>query len=114
MTQPKDIIEELRDRVEELESLLGLRDNTPDPFGLTPTEKKFVGVLLRRKSATKDMLLTAIYGGLSDRDQSNVTVNMKKIRDKLDPCGITVKNRVGVGYYLDDHARSVLKEACAA
>ncbi len=114
MTQPGDIIEELRDRVEELEGLLGLHVSIPDPYGLTPMEKKYVGILLRRNIASREMFLTAIYGGLSERTSHNVGVHIKSIRRKLAPWGLTIRNRWGEGYYLDAEARTALKEACAA
>jgi DNA-binding response OmpR family regulator len=106
-------IEELRDRVEELETLLGIKTKIPDAYKLSPTEQKFVGILLRRKVANTEMLLTAIYGGLTDRSPHIVGVNIMNIRRKLAPWGVTIKNQWGRGYYLDDEARAAL-EGCAA
>jgi DNA-binding response OmpR family regulator len=101
-------IEDLRDRVEELETLLGLKTKLPDSYGLSPTEQKFVGVLLRREIADREMLMTAIYGGLTEKTTWSIGVHIWNIRRKLAPWGITVKNRWGHGYYLDDEARALL------
>jgi DNA-binding response OmpR family regulator len=105
-------VEDLRDRVEELETLLGLKVSFAKQFRFTRTEQKFVGILLRRKVASRDAFFTAIYGGLSDRSEGVIEVNISNIRRKLEPYGLTVRNRWGVGYYLDDKAREVLMEAC--
>jgi DNA-binding response OmpR family regulator len=107
------IIEELRDRVEELETLLGLKTKLPDAYGLSPTEEKFVGILLKRKVVNREMFLTAIYGGLTDRTTHLVGMNIWNIRRKLAPWGITIKNQWGRGYYLDDEARAALSEVAA-
>jgi DNA-binding response OmpR family regulator len=109
MTQSQ-IIENLRDRVEELETLLGLKTKLPDAYGLSPTEEKFVGILLKRKVATSEMLMTAIYGGLTDRSIHNVGLHIWNIRRKLAPWGLTIKNQWGRGYYLDDEARAALSQ----
>jgi DNA-binding response OmpR family regulator len=106
-------LERLRDRVEELEALLGLRASIPDPYGLSPMEKKYVGILLKRNVANTEIFLTAIYGGLTERTPHNVGVHIKNIRRKLAPWGFTIKNRWGEGYYLDAESRAALKEACA-
>lgn len=106
-------IERLRDRVDELEELLGIRLKLPNEFGLTPMETKYVGVLIRREIANRDMIFNAIYGGLSDRDPKIIDVHICKIRKKLAAKGFEIKNRYGEGYYLEPEARASLKEACA-
>jgi DNA-binding response OmpR family regulator len=106
-------IERLRDRVEELEGLLGLHLNLPNELGLTPLELKYIGFLMRKEIANQDMILTAVYGGLPECDQPNlktIEVHICKIRKKLRAKGLSIKSRYNVGYYLEDSAKEALKK----
>lgn len=94
----------LRERIDQLEALLGMRTLAPIEFGLTPNEARAFGVLLARDVATKDAIMSALYGGKADIDQAEpkiVDVFICKTRKKLKPFNIEIKTSWGSGYYLD-------------
>lgn len=109
-------LERLRDRVEELEELLGMSFDPPNQFGLTITEAKIIGVLIKREIANSAFIHAAIYGGLPECDQPDektIDVHLCKARKKLKAHGIRIYNRYNVGYYLDASVRAQLKNPIA-
>lgn len=106
-------IERLRDRVAELEEMLGIRFELPNALGLTPLEARIVGVLIKREIASRDYIYWAVYGDLPDCDQPDIKtieVHIVKIRRKLAAHGISILNRYNVGYYVDKQTRDTLKK----
>lgn len=101
------------DRIDELEELLGLQVHLPNMFGLTPLEVKIVGLLIKRNIVSRDAIHSALYGGFPDCDQPDpktVEVHICKVRRKLNVYGLEIKNRYGVGYYIEDDVRASLKD----
>ncbi len=107
-------IERLRDRIEELETLLGLRLSLPNVLGLTPIEEKIVGLLVARDIVSRDYIHSCLYGHLPECDQpepKTVEVHICKIRNKLKARGFFgIRNRYNVGYYIEAATRAALKE----
>lgn len=96
--------DQLRERIAQLETLLGFRTAAPIELGLTGREACAFGVLLAREIATKEAIMTALYGGKCDADQAEpkiVDVFVCKARKKLKAFGIEIKTAWGQGYYLD-------------
>ncbi len=103
----------LRDRIDVLEGMTGTTgpEILPAFLGLTPKEAVLVGGLRRRKSCTKEQLLTIIYGALPPDDQPEIKiidVFVCKIRKKLAPHGIMIRTLWGLGYELPPDSRSRL------
>lgn len=103
------------DRIAELEDLLGLK-LPPTParqIALQRIEEKICNMLVRHSLVHPEFFMRALYGGLPDVDQPNgfnvLAVHISKIRAKLKPHGITIKNRPGDGYYLPAPDRAKLK-----
>ena len=72
-------LQRLRDRVEELELILGMGEDDISLIrqitGLTPTQATLVSILYRRRvTLTKETLYQAIYGGVAECDQPQVRV----------------------------------------
>lgn len=99
-------LQALRDRVAELEDLMGLKLplTPPSTVHLTATELRACGLLLKHSIVTKEFYWRALYGALPDCDQpqsdSGFSVYICKLRYKLEPKGIEISNQWGVGYYL--------------
>jgi DNA-binding response OmpR family regulator len=104
----------LRDRVEELERLLGMRPVLPRLWGLTRLEADVFGLLLRRQVMSHTQLFEAIWGGDSERNPQIVQVILCKLRAKLRPLGIAIRNEYGVGYFLPPDSRAAARALLAA
>lgn len=104
----------LRDRVEELERLLGMRPVLPRMWGLTGREADVVGILLRRQVMTHAQLFEAIWGGDSDRNIKIVEVLVCKLRAKLRPHGIAIRTEHGVGYFVPPDSKAKARAQIAA
>lgn len=104
------------DRIEELEGLLGLTLKLPNEFGLTQTEMKCVGAILRRGCINQEAIYAAIYGSKPDNEQPDIKiidVYICKIRKKLKARGYVLKNLFGIGYYFEGKDREALKGLCS-
>jgi hypothetical protein len=110
-------LQRLRDRVEELEALLGLTEDIPDEivpaelairsnhngyFG--PKVKAIIGMLLARPFVTASTLYDAIYGALPEADQPNprnIPVLLSRSRKIMRAHGVEITTMWGKGWYLD-------------
>jgi hypothetical protein len=65
----EDELQIARDRIKELEAVLGIGDDLMPLrlLGLTPHEAKLVNVIRRRNVATRTQAMIAMYGGDDDR-----------------------------------------------
>lgn len=110
------VIKGLRDRVEELESALGIDIKLPNEFGLSVIEMQFLGVLIRRDIVNRDTLFSVIYGGRPEceqPDRKTVEVHICNIRRKILPKGYAIHTMYNAGYYMDQDARAALREIAA-
>jgi len=106
--------ERLRDRVEELERLLGMRPVLPRALGLTPREADVFGMLLKRHLMPTTQLFEAIWGGDSDCNSKIVDVIVCKLRAKLRPHGIAIRNQYGIGYFMTPQSKAAAHALIAA
>jgi len=118
-----EIIQQLRDRIEELEEeIRQLRED------MVQTDATFMGILTRQEA----MVLRGIYSrkianyayldqlttdtckfGRHNNEvhsQLRCKVAIHKIRNKLKPYGIEITTWRGVGYYLNDENKAKLKQ----
>ena len=104
----------LRERVKQLEEVLGFRFLPPAIWGLTGSEAAVVGCLLARDLATKEALHLATQRSGADEpsEPKIVDVYICKVRKKLRRFGIEITTRWGVGYELTPemkaHARTFI------
>lgn len=101
----------LRSRVRDLEALCGITFDAPPHLGLTGTEARMFGMLLKLPLVRKEAVMAALYGLRSDGECAEpkiVDVYACKLRVKLKPYGIAISTQWGQGYYLapDDKARA--------
>lgn len=107
---------ELRERITQLETLLGAKMAFPLSLGLSRSETVILGLLLARPIVNEDAAFTVLYG---DRSGNPPTSNflssfMLCIRRKLDPHGVTVSNRPGTGYFLTPENKTALRDLIEA
>jgi two-component system cell cycle response regulator CtrA len=103
----------LRDRLDELERLLGMHDVPPRQWGLTVREAQMLGILLRRQVVSHAQLFEAIWGGDSERNSKVVEVYVCKMRQKLRPQGIEIRTEYGSGYFLPPASKQRVREMVA-
>lgn len=106
-------LEQLRDRVEQLEGVIGLSLHLPNALNLTPLKSRIVGILMNREIVSRDMFLDTIYGDKPEPDPKTIEVHITQIRRKLSPHGIDIKNHYGVGWYLSAPDKAKLKTLIA-
>lgn len=113
----------LRDRVAELEELLGLgRNITPEivRLGFSPSEAAVLGVLLQRNGfARPEFIWSALYGSTRDCDQPDIKIIdvwLSKIRKKLRESGaaISIETVLHHGWQLTEKSKTELRHAMKA
>lgn len=116
-------LQQLRDRVAELEDILGLtaqfpRELIPVRHYRRGVAGPLLGLLLARPFVSADVAYDTLYGGRPEADQPKsgnncVSVMIYHLRQTLAPHGITVRNLWGQGYYLDDADKEKLRALIA-
>jgi hypothetical protein len=96
--------EQLRNRVEELQALLGVGNDDVSRLltvlDATPQQCEMVGFMLRRSVATRTALHTVLFGARPDCDQPEIKlidVQMVKVRKALEKIGVEVRTEWGSG-----------------
>lgn len=107
-------VQRLRDRVEELEELLGIRLPVPNKLIKGMRGWQLLG-LLRKSSGvvSRDYAFVAIYGGWPECDQPSVRIIDQivcRANQDLRRHGIAIQTDRGRGYYLDHQSRARLDE----
>lgn len=111
-------IERLRDRVEQLEDILGIGNTVTKQlsatFGLTQCQAKILGILLNRSMATKDAMYFALYGDRPESDQPQSDAVVRKhfvgLRRSLKPAGVEIEAIYGQGWKLGSEHKAKLRE----
>ncbi|HEY0920612.1 winged helix-turn-helix domain-containing protein [Devosia sp.] len=108
--------QQLRDRIDHLEAMLGMTPPPPVWLGLTPQEGRVLGLLAKRERANRDQIYAALYSTRPDADGPEmkiVDVFVCKLRKKLRAADIAIDTLWGVGYGLRDEnlakARRILQ-----
>lgn len=103
-------IDALRDRIEELEGLLGLRQAAGIP-GLTAMQNRMAGCFTKRRFVTKNFLMIAMWGGDSEHvdARKSVDVWIFRVRLLLRTHDIEIRTIWGEGYAIsaDDQRRII-------
>lgn len=110
-------VQRLRDRVAELEELIGVSGNLvhrmQDHLRLTPIEAQVLGYLMRRSTAGREAMYLAIYGGLPERSQPDIKgldVHVCRVRAVLKDHDVNVQTLWGVGWFMDRADKAKLKQ----
>ena len=117
-------LQRLRDRIEQLESLLGLDRNIAgrlrDAFMITRAQAETLCFMLRRNFVSHEALYITLYGARPDCDQPDpriMDVQVHHLRTALRKHGIALKTRWGEGWTISPadkiKVRAVLEAADA-
>lgn len=95
--------------IEHRGAILNIRDGTltykSEKIELTKNEQKILHILFenKRKTVTRDALMTRLWETDSFIDDNTLTVNVNRLRKKLATIGLSdfIKTKKGVGYYVD-------------
>jgi hypothetical protein len=94
----------MRDRVTELKAIVGAGNDDVSKLlavlDATPQQCEIIGFMLKRSVATRDALLTVLYGDRPECDRPEpklIDVQMVKVKRALSKVGITVKTEWGYG-----------------
>lgn len=119
----REEVEQLRDRVAELEQLLGIGEDhliqIRQVIKATPTVCKLIGMLRKARSVmSREHLFIAIYGDRNEADQPTdlkiIDVFVSKARAALEPHGIEITTTWGAGYALRPDGKQKLGEMMRA
>src|SRR5271169_2315840 len=106
--------QQLRDRIEELEDLLGLKADRlalmRSALGLTSTEAKMVSFLSRRELASLSEIHDALYSWRSECDQADLrslSTLIHHARRKLDKFGVVIRTMYASGYFINKEDKAI-------
>jgi hypothetical protein len=106
----------LRDRVEELEQLLGIvAEDVVDRFialGISPGEKRILNVLFTWKLVRREKLYTLLYGNRPECDQPDVRtidVQICRLRKYLSAFNIAIGTQRDAGWFITEENKEKLK-----
>lgn len=110
IAQQCDTIDKLKNQISQLQKLLIPAVVTPREWQLTAQEYSLFSLLLTQERVSKEQALYAIvqyqkYINPSRKSASGekiCNVIVYKIRRKLSPYGVEIKNEFGLGWYLVD------------
>lgn len=108
--------ERLLARIEQLESLMGMRLIPPIEWRLTGSEARVFGVLMARPLATKDAIMAALYrdSAKEEAEIKIVDVFVCKLRKKVRPFGVNIETRWGEGYFLSQASKAAAQSMLEA
>jgi two-component system cell cycle response regulator CtrA len=107
LARQNDEIATLRERIRQLEEALSPTDAAPPvEWGLTATQARVYAHLASRERATRQSIMTALYGTRpnDDPEMKIVDVFICHIRRKVAPFGVRINTIWGQGYALDKGA----------
>lgn len=107
----------LRDRVQELEELLGLSMEQRDlmsPLKLSPQQTALLGLIYRGNLIRRTAAYTSIFGARLECEQPDdkiLDVQLSRLRAALKPRGITIETHRGVGWSMSSDNKERLRTA---
>lgn len=109
-------LQSLRDRVEELEELLGLRQEQADAFHklrMSPQQKVFLSLLYRSMLVRKYTAFNAIFGARMECEQPDeniLAVQICKMRKILARFDISIETQRTAGWFMTPENKEKLRE----
>lgn len=114
-------VQKLRDRVQELEALLGrdrkLTDRVRIAFGIEHDQAEILALIVNRHIATYDAIFTVLYGALPECDQPDSNVmetQVSKLRKALKDHGIKIVTNYDTGWSMSREDKNKIKRTLAA
>jgi len=106
-------ITELQEENRMLLAMLGDADSDLPVPGLTMTEGKILKALMAHEHMSRDAIY-AISGSRADDGGKIVDVYICRLRKKIAPLGLTIKNIWGTGYFIPREFKDAFKASRAA
>ena len=113
-------IDRLRDRIEELELILGadrsLSNRIRGALGVTRDQAKMLGLLISRNVVTHEAMYTVVYGARPDCDQPEpkiLDIQICKLRRRLQLNAIAIKTEWGEGWSMSLQDRAKVRRLIA-
>lgn len=109
-------LQRLRDRVAELEALLGASEEDTvrlRALGLTKTSSLVLGIILKRPVASREAIYVAIYGARPDCDQpliDTLDVYATRIRQILRGINVELKTAHNIGWYIKPEEKKIVRD----
>jgi DNA-binding response OmpR family regulator len=105
-------IAHLRDRIEELESILGARTKHRRLTGISEIQWRLLGVLMKRQGVvSREVAFQVVYGDRQESDQPGmrmIDTHICRINKRLAKFGVRIQNEAGTGYYMKPKIRRIL------
>jgi hypothetical protein len=106
----RERLEQALEQIEILKRELGLQEQFPSHLRLTASENIVLGALLKRRSVSRQSMLTYLYHDTDRQPGINVvSVFIGKIRDKLSRFGISIHNAWRQGWYITDEDKAKIR-----
>lgn len=103
--------EELREKVRQLEEIIGFHAQAPVVFGLNRREEMVLGILTKRDRVTKGQIMIALYSDqVGGPDIRIIDVYICRLRKKLKGFGIEINTIWGIGYSLTPASKAIIKK----
>ena len=107
-------LQALRDRVAELEELLGITGGDFNKLPIPPQQKSILNLLYRAngKLCSREHIYVAIFGMRPDCDQPHekiIDTQLCRLRGYLRPHEIAISSVWGVGWFIDEDNRAKLR-----
>lgn len=113
-------IQRLKDRIAELESVIGITTAMPETFfpGVRPKvpAKQLLGMLLARPFVTRDAAYEALFGDRPECDQPQpkyIDVIICSLRKSLRRFDIEISTEFGHGFFIDKANKERVRAALA-
>lgn len=74
----------------------------------TPYEESVFRPLLSGRIVSRERLLHQIYDGDEPNEEHTVDTLLSRVRRKIAPVGLRIKNKWGAGWYLDDASMALI------
>jgi hypothetical protein len=105
-----------RERIADVEQLLGIDDPKPLIVKVSRTERILMELLLRRNMLTREVAWGVLYGHRPDADQPQyrvISTIIHHLRSRLSPHGVEITTEYGTGWYLKEKDREKLEHLLA-
>lgn len=114
-------LQQLRDRVAELEHVIGITDAIPLSAklrlqGVYKGDYALLGILLARPFVPRVAIYDAMYGMRAEGEQPDmkvIDVRMSHLRKGLRQHGIEIKTQFGEGYFMTEPNKKKVRELIA-
>lgn len=105
-------LERMRQRVDALTEVIGLKEPLPAHWSLSPSQSIIVTVLMRRDFVSREVLMQLVYSNRDEPPDDRALDRMiSKARDRLSPHGVTIENLYGRGWRIPPECKAIASQS---